>query len=360
MLTVVVKPRMPVVCDCMDFDTFSRYMEGRCSPAEIQAFERWWKEHPEVVDAWFERVWKDKPDEPRYDLERQEIWEGLNAELPLQKRRSWWPRVGYAVAAALAAVVVGYALLRHMTASPGPMEAWVKIENTGAQPRHLYLPDSTDVWLNGHSTIEYARGFNVSYRKTRLSGEAFFRVAKDPERPFSVESSGVLTTVLGTEFNIDAYPGERALHVALVKGSVRVGRVDSSGFQDLRSRKSLRERDTSLLRLSDTSLLLTPGEVATYFRKYENLTAAPIAVEDVSAWTKGKLVLDQVDLSDVMHRISLETGVTVTLDKKVSARSLKISGQYNLASVDKILQSIAFVHRLRVIRRQQDQFFLTE
>lgn len=341
MLTVVVKPRMPVVCDCMDFDTFSRYMEGRCSPAEIQAFERWWKEHPEVVDAWFERVWKDKPDEPRYDLERQEIWEGLNAELPLQKRRSWWPRVGYAVAAALAAVVVGYALLRHMTASPGPMEAWVKIENTGAQPRHLYLPDSTDVWLNGHSTIEYARGFNVSYRKTRLSGEAFFRVAKDPERPFSVESSGVLTTVLGTEFNIDAYPGERALHVALVKGSVRVGRVDSSGLQD-------------------SSLLLKPGEMATYSRIYEHLTETPVAVDDVSAWIKGKLVLDQVDLSDVMQRISLQTGVTVTLDQKVSVRSLKISGQYNLASVDKILQSIAFVHRLRVVRRQQDHFFLTE
>lgn len=341
MLTVVVKPRMPVVCDCMDFDTFSRYMEGRCSPAEIQAFERWWKEHPEVVDAWFERVWKDKPDEPRYDLERQEIWEGLNAELPLQKRRSWWPRVGYAVAAALAAVVVGYALLHHMTASPGPMEAWVKIENTGAQPRHLYLPDSTDVWLNGHSSIEYAQGFNVSYRKTRLSGEAFFRVAKDASRPFSVESSGVLTTVLGTEFNIDAYPGERALHVALVKGSVRVGRVDSSGLQD-------------------SSLLLKPGEMATYSRMYEHLTETPVAVDDVSAWIKGKLVLDQVDLSDVMQRISLQTGVTVTLDQKVSARSLKISGQYNLASVDKILQSIAFVHRLRVVRRQQDHFFLTE
>lgn len=318
-------------------------MEGRCSREEILQFEQWWKEHPDEVDNFFERVWLEKPGAEQYDRERAGLWEELQGQIysvqglgypdndlignpnRIRRKIAW---IGYAAAAILVAAVLYNVLPRLQNEKQGIAGTWTKVENNTARPRNFHLPDGTNVWLNGHSILEYAEGFNAADRKTRLKGEAFFEVSKDPERPFTVETAGFITKVLGTSFNIDAYPGEQSEHVALVQGSigVRPGGVTP-----------------------DSALLLAPGEMATFSNRSHLLVKDHFMVNDVRAWINGKLVLDQVELSDVLQRIALQTGVAVTMDKRLSSRSLKISGVYDLGSIDKILQSIAFVHRLKVI-----------
>ncbi|WP_162852785.1 FecR family protein [Dinghuibacter silviterrae] len=302
-------------------------MKGGCSPAERARFEQWWSEHPREVDAWFERVWAEQPE--HNTRERAEIWEHVK---PGEERRGYFRgrRGGFFRWAAVAALVIGlcgYLLTRHRHEAAPVTLSWATLTNDSAKPRHYLLPDSTGVWLNGHSSLAY----NNRDRRTRLSGEAFFTVRKDPARPFSVEVPGMVTKVLGTSFNIDAYPGERAVHLALVQGAVGVW----AG------------RD---------SIVLKPGDMVTLGAR--GLVKGRFAVNDVSAWTQGKLVLDQVDLTDVMRRITLQTGVTVDIDPRVARRSLKISGIYDMKSVGNILASIAFVHSLRVIRRQKDHYYL--
>ena len=86
---------------------------------------------------------------------------------------------------------------------------------------HLTLSDGTRVWLNADSKLEFPEQFRGARRTVRLSGEAYFAVAKDSRHPFVVETEYLTTTVLGTSFNVRAYTVSDA-SVTLVEGRVQV------------------------------------------------------------------------------------------------------------------------------------------
>ncbi|MBN2659761.1 MAG: FecR domain-containing protein, partial [Tannerellaceae bacterium] len=85
----------------------------------------------------------------------------------------------------------------------------------------VILPDSSEVWLNNGTTLTYYSAFEKS-REVKLTGEAFFSVTKDPDKPFIVYTSDVCTKVYGTKFNINAYPENKDVKIALLEGSVSV------------------------------------------------------------------------------------------------------------------------------------------
>ena len=272
----------------------------------------------------YKRIWERQSDPGRYVKERSEVWAALQQNMPGHRRRI--PRwIGYAAAAAVLVAVVSTFLLER----PRPASSsWAQLDNPGAQPRHFSLPDGSSVWLNAHSRLEY------NGRNTRLTGEAYFSIAQDPEHPFTVSAAGLVTRVLGTVFNIDAYPGEQSVHVTLVSGSV--------GVQH-----------------GDQSLILKPGEVATFFAERGSLDRERLDLDDVGGWTTGKLVLEQVVLADAIHRITIRTGIPISISPALAKKQIKISGVYDLASIDSVLHAIAFAHRLRVVH-QKDKFILTE
>lgn len=84
------------------------------------------------------------------------------------------------------------------------------------------LPDGSRVWLNAVSTLKYPNRFHGDKRVVKLEGEGYFDVAEDRQRPFSVLSKGQEVAVLGTQFNISAYPDETASKTTLVTGSVQI------------------------------------------------------------------------------------------------------------------------------------------
>ncbi|HEX3009203.1 MAG TPA: FecR domain-containing protein, partial [Bacteroidales bacterium] len=93
------------------------------------------------------------------------------------------------------------------------------------QRRQLTLPDGTKVWLNSRSKLTYASDFNQETRDVVLEGEAYFNVAHDKSKPFHVKAKGVVIEVLGTIFNVSAYPEDEAVQTALISG--RISMVDS-------------------------------------------------------------------------------------------------------------------------------------
>lgn len=130
-------------------------------------------------------------------------------------------------AAAVLAIIVSIAttlMLRHD--SEKSMRQLAENVSTIAAAKgeraELTLPDGSKVWLNSASEISYAADYGVNERKICLSGEASFKVAKDPSHRFIVSSKGVDTEALGTEFNVCAYDDTDHLSVSLFKGSVRV------------------------------------------------------------------------------------------------------------------------------------------
>lgn len=101
-----------------------------------------------------------------------------------------------------------------------------KVENAG-QPKEVLLPDGSTVWLNSKSRIQYSDDFSGETREVYLEGEAFFSVQRDESKPFIVHTGTLSTRVLGTSFNIEAYPEQSDIKVTVSSGRVSV--FDSTG-----------------------------------------------------------------------------------------------------------------------------------
>src|SRR3546814_18855 len=110
------------------------------------------------------------------------------------------------------------------------------------------LPDGSRVWLNAASSLTYPTSFNGhKERRVELTGEAYFEIAKDADHPFIVESARQSVRVLGTHFNITAYPNESSVQTTLAEGSITVTRKGSGDEQILRTGEQAVAGDHDLL-----------------------------------------------------------------------------------------------------------------
>lgn len=104
-----------------------------------------------------------------------------------------------------------------------------QLQNTGiaetrkANKTKLVLPDGSTVWLNSGSKLLYVDMLKVANRReVTLTGEAYFDVAHDEKKPFIIHTASIDVKVLGTEFNVKAYPEDATVETSLIRGSVRV------------------------------------------------------------------------------------------------------------------------------------------
>lgn len=167
----------------------------------------------------------------------------------------------------------------------------------------LMFQDGSKVFLNSESRIRYPRKFSLLERKVQLEGEAWFEVAKNRNRPFTVDLTCVKIQVLGTTFDVKAYPKED-ISVALQTGSVE---LKASTFK---------------------TFMLKPGEKAIYNRTSGHCKI--IHPEDIrlsSAWTKKILVFRNAPLSEVTTTLNRTYNVTFIIED-----SLALNYNYTLIS----------------------------
>src|SRR5882757_576539 len=84
------------------------------------------------------------------------------------------------------------------------------------------LPDGSKLWLNAGAKVKYAENFSNGRRELTLEGEAFFDVKHDPDHPFIIHTGKLDVKVLGTSFNIKAYPNDSTMETTLIKGKVEI------------------------------------------------------------------------------------------------------------------------------------------
>jgi ferric-dicitrate binding protein FerR (iron transport regulator) len=111
-----------------------------------------------------------------------------------------------------------------------------KIE-TGNTKRTFVLPDSTVVALNRNSHIEFSENFNKKERKLKFEGEAYFEIKPDKSRPFIIETSRSETKVLGTAFNLKAYPGSETESIVVTHGLVEFSKKSNNKIQKIQLKK---------------------------------------------------------------------------------------------------------------------------
>lgn len=168
--------------------------------------------------------------------------------------------------------------------------------NTMRTPRggeyRLQLPDGSKVWLNAASSITYPNIFTGDTRSVEITGEAYFEVAKDAARPFKVQAGNMKVEVLGTHFNVNAYPGEPAIKTTLLEGAVRI--------QDA---------------------VLKPGQQASLAATGQFRVQDDVETDEVMAWKNGFFQFNDADMPTVMRQLENWYDITVTYEGRVPQRS---------------------------------------
>jgi transmembrane sensor len=155
--------------------------------------------------------------------------------------------------------------------------------NTLSTPKggeyQLVLPDGTKVWLNAASSISFPVAFTGNRRHVKLTGEAYFEVAKNKQKPFYVSINKVEVRVLGTHFNISAYNDDNEITTTLLEGAVQVTKNNSQS-------------------------LLKPGQQAVIGNASDNIMVSAADVDDAIAWKNGYFTFNDDDITGIMKKVS--------------------------------------------------------
>lgn len=178
----------------------------------------------------------------------------------------------------------------------------------------IKLTDGTLVYLNAASSLKFPTNFNnTSKRKVMLSGESYFEVAKHPSLQFVVSTKKQEVQVLGTHFNINAYPEDNSEITTLLEGAVHI----VSGKNHVK---------------------LKPGEQST--NSDDKLEVTKVDIQNAVDWIAGDFYFDQADLNSVMNKIARWYNVDVVYESVIAA-NVKASGLISREKkLAEVLQSI--------------------
>lgn len=181
------------------------------------------------------------------------------------------------------------------------------------------LPDGTKVWLNAASSLKFPSSFTqLKAREVQLSGEAYFEVAHDQEKPFMVKTNRQEVLVLGTHFNINSYADEPVTKTTLLQGAVLARMANFKGNDD-------------------DYVLLKPGQQAVLDQRFK---VKSVDVEEVTAWKDGNFLFNDTDLRDIMKQLSRWYNVRVDYNEIPQNRIFTgfISRGVNLSQVLQMLE----------------------
>ncbi|UPK67652.1 FecR family protein [Chitinophaga filiformis] len=260
-------------------DLTTKYLDGTATAAERKILEQWYYsfeggelavELPEGEDEEaLESRMKAKIDE-------------LNARAGSRKRILMQVRPFRIVAAVF--LVLTAALLSVFFSGR-------QVYNAQRQPRFVVLKDGSRVWLNSATRLVYTDFPFMGERRLSLTGEAYFDVASDPDKPFIIQSGNMVTQVLGTAFNIKAYPGE-PFAVTVTKGKIK-----------------LEDKKTKIV------TFLTPNKQVKYANRQSPVLVA-VKADMAYSWTKGQLAFYDQSFEEIARTINRKYNVNIVFANK--------------------------------------------
>lgn len=195
-----------------------------------------------------------------------------------------------------------------------------EIYNPRGQKRLITMPDGSNIYLNGDSKIRYALNFNTGKRIVYLEGEAFFDVQHRSKQPFIVYTGKVSTTVLGTSFNINAYPSQKDITVTVQTGKVGVV------FKNKGKNGPVQ--------------FLLPNEQLTIDKNNGQLTKTHVNATDFNSWREYKLFFYDKPLNEIAEIISREYDLDILI-KTEALKEIKLTAKFDKCSVQQIMDVVA-------------------
>ena len=208
-------------------------------------------------------------------------------------------------------------LVLHLLPAERPEQLFTVEAPQGTHSR-ISLPDGTQVWLNAGSALSYGSSFNETSREVSLSGEAYFEVAKNPERPFIVDMGNASIRVLGTTFSVKADKGKDQITAVLLEGSIRF------------------ESPTQ-------QVLLAPDQQLTFIRSTNKIDIQSVNAKENLAWKDGLLKYKSIALCTLLNELEKRYEIPIHIEnKRLLDPNVTVSGTFSEdQSLKEILQVIS-------------------
>jgi transmembrane sensor len=347
-------------------ELFDRYLQRRCAPDEVAELIALLEQADaaETLSGPMLRVWEElKSGKTEYPVDWDRMYARISQvedELSVLSRREgpagglWLRRV--AVAASVVVVVAGVVFwgmrrravegdnAQQVVVAPGAEtgrsggggslrsagEGRDGSMLAGDSKRVVHLPDGSTVLLNKNSRLDYPRVFGDTSREVVLSGEAYFNIAHLAGRPFVVHTGKLSTRVLGTTFNIRAYPEDKAISITVTSGKVQV----------------MKERASVGMLVAD--------EQIRYDVASETVVQQKVDVRPLVAWRPSEVSFDDITMEEAARRIGNSFGVTVHFVNPALKDCRVTASFYREDQLEEILTVLCAVNQMSYTIRDKE------
>ncbi|MEM6813806.1 MAG: FecR domain-containing protein [Bacteroidota bacterium] len=301
------------------FIILDNYLEGRASEDEKNILNSFFNNHVNNLDEHWKK-WK-LSDKERI---RIEIYEGLSKKIDWELKTKNAKSAKYKIdpvqiwkIAASIVVVLGIGLFYFLNQTEKHTK-YITQSTSRGQKTTVTLSDGSIVKLNSESSITYPGSFSIfQSREIDLIGEAFFEIKNDPNKPFIVRSGDVHTKVLGTSFNVSAFPDNSDIKVTVASGKVSVSNLKSK-------------------------VTLLPGSEAVSDRISGELIKRNAIVDRATAWKEGIIYFDNISLREASKILSRWYDVNFEFETE-RIQNCRVEGKFRSDHIHNVLQNIQFI-----------------
>ncbi|WP_420152371.1 FecR domain-containing protein [Siphonobacter sp.] len=310
-----------------------KYLAGETNEEETQRVRKWLSESDAEREMQrFEKIWETSRNlQTRPPVDADAAWEKLRnrihepapvADTPVRRFTPWRTSIAAAVVLVVGLGWLFWTLQRNASV---PQLAFTATDHSTVHE----LPDGSKVWLNRNSKLEYPETFADDFRSVVLTGEAFFDITPNKEKPFRIQASQTTVQVVGTSFSVRAYDPN-------VRVAVRTGKV--------------------VFKARNAEVTLVKDQQATFDAQAATMQKTERLDPNVFTYQTGKAVFDNATLREVVQMIHEVYQADVQLGNE-SLRNCPTTIAFDRTkdTLENLLQAIADSHGL-TIRRQGTQF----
>ncbi|MDR1091360.1 MAG: FecR family protein [Prevotella sp.] len=296
-----------------------KQLDGRLDEADLPAFQSiLQKENESELEQQLEQLWEEFQADEKHHASFDRIHNRLYHIIHKEKRIALYQNLSrYAAIIILPLFLMFgvYYFTRTHTIKEFASHEY-SIETASGERSRMVLPDGTKVLISNNTRLTYPASFGKQDRKVKLTGEAFFEVSPNKELPFIIQSDEAQVKVLGTAFNVYAYPNEAFFEVALQTGNVEV----------------------TSNRYPHTPMILQPNEKARMNYEDGVLVKERTDLRIEMAWMCGDLFFRSESLPRIFKKIERFYGVSITYTGEMPAETF--TGGYRETDIVQVLNNL--------------------
>lgn len=346
-------------------ELLTRKIAGEATRIELEELNRLMSDHPETL--YYQEVLKEMWQQPvegihigkifrnhklKYQDEFEFVEEPEEQKLNFQNGYKKYRQLLSAVCVLLIVSFVGFLFFYPETQSSSELQTTEIMSGKGVRKK-VILPDGTKVWLNDESKLSYDPEMNKKHeRSVQLSGEAFFDVAHDKSHPFTIKTIKYNIKVLGTAFNVRAYPSEKKSETTLIRGMIELS-VNNQSHEKIvlkpSQKFSLIEKENS----KRNDLKVEANEVRLVIENIEPVKIADKKYIEETSWVENKIVFQDESLEELVPKLERWYNVSIHIESE-EVKSYHFTGVFTKESITEALSAMQLIRPFNFTFKGED------